>query len=454
VLRPAARLTLGFFVCSACAWAANVPPVVAITEPASGASVIVPSTVTLEATATSADSTISSVTYYYAGTTKIGSSSAVPYKVAWKNPPAGSLSITAVAKDANGLTTTSSAVALSVTQDPAPTVTMTAAPKSGTSLIGPATVTLSASATSADETVMSVAYFNGTKKLGSSSVSPYTFTWKNVAANTYSLTAVATDNLGMAGTSAPVSLTVAQDQQPIVSMTAAPATGFTGIGPETIELAANAYSPDLSIASVTFYFNGTSKIATSKSPPYQYAWTKVGAGTYSLTAVAADTLGLTGTSAPVSITVAQDPAPTVAITGPAGGTSVYGPTMVKLTATASASSAGETIKNVTYYYQGSTAPVKIGSSGNSTYSYEWAAPVGTYSVTAVATDSLGTTGTSAPVAITVLQDAPPTVSIITPLSGATYTAPASIGLSASATSADVTIASVTYCANYQIVDTR
>ena len=169
-----------------------MPPVVAITEPASGASVIVPSTVTLEAIATSADSTISSVTYYYAGTTKIGSSSAVPYKVAWKNPPAGSLSITAVAKDANGLTTTSSAVALSVTQDPAPTVTMTAAPKSGTSLIGPATVTLSASATSADETVMSVAYFNGTKKLGSSSVSPYTFTWKNVAANTYSLTAVAT----------------------------------------------------------------------------------------------------------------------------------------------------------------------------------------------------------------------------------------------------------------------
>ena len=127
-----------------------MPPVVSITEPISGSSVIVPSSVQLEASATSSDSTISSVTYYYAGSTKIGASSASPYKVAWKNPAAGGYSITAVAKDAKGLTATSSAVALTVTQDPAPTVTLVAAPKSGTSLIGPATISLSATASSTD----------------------------------------------------------------------------------------------------------------------------------------------------------------------------------------------------------------------------------------------------------------------------------------------------------------
>ena len=419
-----------------------MPPVVSITEPISGSSVIVPSSVQLEASATSSDSTISSVTYYYAGSTKIGASSASPYKVAWKNPAAGGYSITAVAKDAKGLTATSSAVALTVTQDPAPTVTLVAAPKSGTSLIGPATISLSATASSTDETIRSVTYFNGTKELGSATMAPYTYSWKNVAAATYSLTAVATDSLGVPGTSAPVSVTVAQDQAPTVSMTAVPAPGFTGIGPETIDLAATAFSPDETIASVTFYYNGTTKIATGKSPPYKFAWTKVQPGTYSLTAVATDTLGLSATSAPVTITVAQDPQPTVSVMGPASGTSVYGPTTIKLTA--SATSADESVKSVTYYYQGATAPVKIGTTSSANFTYVWSAQVGTYSVTAVATDTLGVTGTSAPVTITVVQDAAPSVSIVTPINGATYVTPASIGLSASATSSDVTISSVTY----------
>src|SRR6202022_15202 len=43
---------------------------------------------------------------------------------------------------------------------------------------------------------------------GTDTTSPYTFTWSNVAAGSYALTAVATDNAGAVTTSAAVTVTV------------------------------------------------------------------------------------------------------------------------------------------------------------------------------------------------------------------------------------------------------
>ncbi|MFY9924378.1 MAG: Ig-like domain-containing protein [Opitutaceae bacterium] len=87
----------------------------AITAPASGTSVIGPTSIQLTASATSPDSTISSVTFFQ-GATKLGASTTAPYHYTWKSVAAGSYSLTAVAKDAHGLSTTSSAVAITVTQ--------------------------------------------------------------------------------------------------------------------------------------------------------------------------------------------------------------------------------------------------------------------------------------------------------------------------------------------------
>jgi hypothetical protein len=417
--------------------AANTPPTVTITTPANGTSLIGPVAILLEASAsaTSAGATIASVTYYK-GSTKLATETVSPYQYNWKNVAAGIYSITAVAKDSLGLTATSAAVSITVTQDQPPVVSMSA-PANGAILTGPATIPLTATASSPDETIASVTFYQGATKLGTCKAAPYQYTWRKVAAGTYTLTAVATDSLGVSTTSAPISITVNQDQPPVVSLTS-PANGFTTIGPATIPLTATAYSTDEAIASVAFY-QGATKLGTSKTVPYQFTWKNVAAGSYSLTAVATDTLGISTTSAPVAITVTPDQPPVVSITAPVNGYSITGPTTIVLTA--SASSPDEAIKSVAFY-QGAT---KIGTVTKSPYQYSWkSVPVGTYTLTAVATDILGVTTTSNPISITVTQDQAPSVQIITPISGATYVAPASIGLSAAATSPDVSIASVTY----------
>jgi chitinase len=56
--------------------------------------------------------------------------------------------------------------------------------------------------------VSKVGFYNGSTLLSEVTAAPYSYTWSNVAAGTYSITAKATDNSGAATTSAAVSITV------------------------------------------------------------------------------------------------------------------------------------------------------------------------------------------------------------------------------------------------------
>ncbi|MGZ5527963.1 MAG: glycoside hydrolase family 9 protein, partial [Limisphaerales bacterium] len=86
----------------------------------------------------------------------------------------------------------------------------------------------------------------------------------------------------------------------------------------------------------------------------------------------------------------------VSITSPIAG-AVYSGTS-NVTITASASTGNGSITNVAFY-QGSTL---LGNDTTSPYSFVWSnAPLGTYSLTAKATDSTGATATSSPVSIVV-----------------------------------------------------
>ncbi|MBX9853628.1 MAG: carbohydrate-binding protein [Cytophagaceae bacterium] len=89
----------------------------------------------------------------------------------------------------------------------APAVAITS-PANGASFTAPASVTINASASDADGTISKVEFFNGSTKLGEDLSAPYSFTWNNVAAGTYTLTAKATDNATAVSTSAGVSVTV------------------------------------------------------------------------------------------------------------------------------------------------------------------------------------------------------------------------------------------------------
>jgi hypothetical protein len=56
--------------------------------------------------------------------------------------------------------------------------------------------------------VVRVEFFNGVTKLGEDTSAPYSVQWNVGAANTYTLTARATDNAGATTTSTPVIITV------------------------------------------------------------------------------------------------------------------------------------------------------------------------------------------------------------------------------------------------------
>lgn len=94
-----------------------------------------------------------------------------------------------------------------------PTVSVTS-PVATTTFVAPATISIAATASSSNSTISKVEFFNGTTKLGEDVSSPYAFSWTNVAAGTYSITAVATDNAGKTATSAAVSVKVNMAQKP------------------------------------------------------------------------------------------------------------------------------------------------------------------------------------------------------------------------------------------------
>ncbi|MFB9246887.1 glycoside hydrolase family 48 protein [Sphaerisporangium melleum] len=92
-----------------------------------------------------------------------------------------------------------------------PTVSLTS-PSAGATFSAPATIAMAASASDTDGTVSKVDFYQGSTLLGTDTTAPYTYTWANVAAGSYSLTARATDNSGLTTTSSPVGVTVSGTQ--------------------------------------------------------------------------------------------------------------------------------------------------------------------------------------------------------------------------------------------------
>lgn len=75
-------------------------------------------------------------------------------------------------------------------------------PNNNATFTSPATISITANASDPDGTISKVEFYNGAAKLGEDVSSPYAYSWANVAAGTYSITAVATDNNGNKTTSA------------------------------------------------------------------------------------------------------------------------------------------------------------------------------------------------------------------------------------------------------------
>ena len=91
--------------------------------------------------------------------------------------------------------------------------------------------------------------------------------------------------------------------------------------------------------------------------------------------------------------------------------------------------------------------ILLGTDTSSPYSFTWASiPIGTYVLTAKATDNLGATATSVARTLTVTANQAPAVTLTLPANNATFIAGVPVTLAANASDPDGTIAKVEFFA--------
>ena len=145
-----------------------------------------------------------------------------------------------------------------------------------------------------------------------------------------------------------------------------------------------------------------------------------------------------------SVTPPANVAPTVSLTAPANNATYTAPASVTVSANA-ADSDGSIAK--VEFFNGSTL---LTTDASAPYTYTWTGvAAGTYTLLAKATDNSGAVTISSGVIITVSTvispiNVAPTVSLIAPSNNATYTAPASVTVSANAADSDGSIAKVEF----------
>jgi peptidoglycan/xylan/chitin deacetylase (PgdA/CDA1 family) len=302
----------------------TTPPKVAISSPATTS--IVSGTITLSATA-SDNVGVVGVKFFVDGK-QIGSElTAAPYQTTLDTTTLTNANhtLTAVARDAAGNSTTSTVVTITVTPPPDTTAPKVAISSPATASTVSGTITLSATA-SDNVGVVGVKFFVDGKQIGSElTAAPYQMTLDTTTLTNanHTLTAVARDAAGNSTTSTAVTVSVSNVVTPPPDTTAptitisSPATTGTASGTITISALA---SDNVAVVGVKFFVDGTQIGSELTAPPYQVALdtTTLTNTTHTITAVARDAAGNSTTSTAITISVSNgsSTAPTNLIQNP------------------------------------------------------------------------------------------------------------------------------------------
>lgn len=343
---------------------------------------------------------------------------------------------------------------------PPPVVEITA-PEANASFITPASITIDATATAPSGTITKVDFYSGSTLIGSDNTAPYSFTWTDVPQGTYIIKAVATSSANVTGMSSGIQVYVNIPQTPY-GATPWPIPGK--IEAENYDEGGNNHSyydnsggntgdvyrtDDVDLEATTDGGAGYAIGYTTPGEWVEYTVDVAATGKYDLKfrvasnssgktmRVEMDGANVTGTiSIPntggwttwqtvtvpgVNLTagtqvmrivfitdgynfnymeaIGLNSTPAVTITAPSNNSSYQAPATINLTATATDSDG--TVSKVDFY-NGTTL---LGSDNTSPYTYTWSnVPIGTYSITARATDNGNAVGTSP--AITVYVTVP------------------------------------------------
>src|ERR1700733_2422727 len=309
----------------------NTPPSVQVTSPAAGATLS--GKVNLTATA-SDNGSIKGVQFRVDGNNVGPDIAASPYVYVLDSSTLSNAahSISAVATDNNGISTTSASVAVKVdnaVKDTTPPTVSITAPANAAKVSGVVAVT----ATAFDNVSVANVQFelDGANVGAPDLAAPYAYSWDTTKSvnGSHTLKAIATDGAGNTTTSAVVTVTVnnsAADKTPPTILITSPTPSATVSG--TVGVTATA-SDNTGIASVQFQVDGVNTGAQEAAAPYGISWdtTKVANGVHKLDAIAKDAAGNATTSATVSVTVSNAAAQNFSISGTVTGPAESGTTV-------------------------------------------------------------------------------------------------------------------------------
>jgi archaellum component FlaF (FlaF/FlaG flagellin family) len=285
----------------------GIPPTVAITSPAPGASAVASSTLRVSVAA-SDDVGVAGVDLLVNGQV-VATDTVTPYELSFTVPSGGTtLTLGARATDFGDNSALAPQVQVTVTPNQPPAVSITS-PAPGSSAVETSTVPVTVAA-SDDVAVAKVDLLVNGQVVDTLTAEPYNFNLVlPQGAGTINLGARATDVGGLVALAQEVPVTVTPNQPPTVSIVS-PAAGTLVVERASLRVTAQA-ADDLGLASVVFFANG-SPIGTATAPPYEAVFSvPVGVTDLALDVTATDVLGSQTLAAAVHVIVMPDPGTTV-----------------------------------------------------------------------------------------------------------------------------------------------
>ncbi len=286
----------------------NNPPSISITSPSNGQTFSSPSTITINANASDSDGEITQVEFFSDGNS-LGIDYSSPYSLNWNNVTDGTYSLTAVATDNDGATSTSSGVEIIVgdggsTGLPAELVKHGSGSSSQTINLGQAIDGYYYDWFNAN-TVVVTGMPDGINIDIDNNAQSVTFSGTPTEAGVFNYTITTVGGDPEATKSATLTVNGPSNQAPQVNISA-PSNNSTFNEGGDITITVSASDNDGNVVSVEFY-EGSNLLGTDNSFPYSFDWNNVQSGSYSITAVAIDNDGASSTSTAISISV-NDPA--------------------------------------------------------------------------------------------------------------------------------------------------
>ncbi len=279
------------------------------------------------------------------------------------------------------------------------------------------TITVLATASGGTGPIQKVEFFADTTKLSEDTIPPYSFTWNNATAGSYSLTAKVSDSVNNTFVSEIVNITVTN---PLIATVTAPSNNSSFNVGATITIHTAMSGGTGTIQKVEF-FADTIKLGEDTITPYDFAWNNVTAGAYALTVKATDSRNNIDVSEIINITVIIPLAAT--IISPANNSFFNIDSTINILATTSGGTGP--IQKVEFF----SGTTKLGEDTIAPHNFIWNnAPSGNYALTAKVTDSVNNTSVSQIINIVVNNRL--TATVIAPINNSSFTSGSPITIQA------------------------